>query len=239
MITVVANKSIIGVGSTAEITGGGLQLGSTTRPGNNVIIRNIKFTQRLRRLDQRHQLRAPRLDRPQRVPARLRRLAGRQAAVDLRHRVVEPLPRHGQDACCSATPTASPPTSATCRSPTTTTSSTARNQRHPRARFGEPVHVYNNYYRNNGLYGVASTENAGVLVEGNYFENVAFPCYSTSGYADCGPGPAGRSATTSSSTPASARPTGPSPSPAATTRTPWTPGDRARARPAGAGVGRI
>ncbi|MGR6914159.1 pectate lyase family protein [[Actinomadura] parvosata] len=44
MITVVANKTIIGVGTTAEITGGGLQLGSTTRPGNNVIIRNITFT---------------------------------------------------------------------------------------------------------------------------------------------------------------------------------------------------
>jgi pectate lyase len=55
-------------------------------------------------------------------------------------------------------------------------------------RFGGPVHVYNNYYRNIGLYGIASTENAGVMVEGNYFENVAFPCYSTSGYADSGPG---------------------------------------------------
>jgi pectate lyase len=55
-------------------------------------------------------------------------------------------------------------------------------------RFGDPVHVYNNYYRNVGLYGVASTENAGVLVEGNYFENVAFPCYSVSGYADSAPG---------------------------------------------------
>jgi pectate lyase len=43
MITVVANKSIIGVGSTATIDGGGLQLGSTTRPGNNVIIRNLTF----------------------------------------------------------------------------------------------------------------------------------------------------------------------------------------------------
>ena len=55
-------------------------------------------------------------------------------------------------------------------------------------RFGEPVHVYNNYYRNIGLYGVASTENAGVVVEGNYFENVAFPCYSVGGYAESGPG---------------------------------------------------
>jgi len=61
-------------------------------------------------------------------------------------------------------------------------------QRHPRVRFADPVHVYNNYFLNNELYGVASTENAGVLVEGNYFENVPFPIFSTSGYADSGPG---------------------------------------------------
>lgn len=61
-------------------------------------------------------------------------------------------------------------------------------QRHPRVRFGEPVHVYNNYFRANSSYGVASTMNAGVLIEGNYFENVPFPCYSASGYADSGPG---------------------------------------------------
>lgn len=46
------------------------------------------------------------------------------------------------------------------------------NQRHPRVRFGNPVHVYNNYYSNIGSYGVASTMEAGVLVESNYFENV-------------------------------------------------------------------
>ncbi|MEV4630833.1 pectate lyase [Micromonospora sp. NPDC049523] len=61
-------------------------------------------------------------------------------------------------------------------------------QRHPRVRFGEPVHVYNNYFLGNDLYAVASTENAGVLVEGNYFENVPYPIYSASGYADSGPG---------------------------------------------------
>ncbi|WP_405144966.1 RICIN domain-containing protein [Sphaerisporangium sp. NBC_01403] len=52
------------------------------------------------------------------------------------------------------------------------------NQRHPRVRFGNPVHVYNNYYANvgsGGGYGVASTEGAGVLVEGNYFENTPDP----------------------------------------------------------------
>jgi pectate lyase len=46
------------------------------------------------------------------------------------------------------------------------------NQRHPRVRFGNPVHVFNNYYSNIGSYGIASTVEAGVLVESNYFENV-------------------------------------------------------------------
>jgi pectate lyase len=59
-------------------------------------------------------------------------------------------------------------------------------QRHPRVRFAEPVHVYNNYFRGNELYGVASTMNAGVLVEANYFENVPHPVYS--GYDASGPG---------------------------------------------------
>lgn len=64
----------------------------------------------------------------------------------------------------------------------------ASRQRHPRVRFGEPVHVYNNYFLDNELYGVASTENAGVLVEGNFFRDVPFPIFSTAGYADSGPG---------------------------------------------------
>jgi pectate lyase len=61
-------------------------------------------------------------------------------------------------------------------------------QRHPRIRFGEPVHVFNNYFLNNELYGVASVQQAGAVVENNYFENVPFPCFSASGYADSGPG---------------------------------------------------
>ncbi|MFL6076932.1 MAG: polysaccharide lyase family 1 protein [Mycobacteriales bacterium] len=51
----------------------------------------------------------------------------------------------------------------------------ATTQRHPRVRFGNPVHVYNNYYVGNSGYGIASTCNAGVLSEHNYFENVAHP----------------------------------------------------------------
>lgn len=59
-------------------------------------------------------------------------------------------------------------------------------QRHPRVRFGNPVHVYNNYYSNISGYGVASTEGAGVLVESNYFENVEDSFHL--GEADSGPG---------------------------------------------------
>lgn len=61
-------------------------------------------------------------------------------------------------------------------------------QRHPRTRWGDPVHVYNNYFLGNELYGIASTQDAGLMVEGNYFRDVPFPCFSASGYADSGPG---------------------------------------------------
>jgi pectate lyase len=47
-------------------------------------------------------------------------------------------------------------------------------QRNPRVRFGESVHVYNNYYRDNS-YGVVSAMNAGVVLEGNYFFSVNNP----------------------------------------------------------------
>ena len=60
------------------------------------------------------------------------------------------------------------------------------NSRHPRVRFGNPVHVYNNYYNNIGDYGVASTMEAGVLVEGNYFENTDDPYHR--GEGDSPPG---------------------------------------------------
>lgn len=48
-------------------------------------------------------------------------------------------------------------------------------QRNPRVRFGEPVHVFNNYYLHNTDVGVACQDNAGCLVEGNYFESVEVP----------------------------------------------------------------
>ncbi|MCO6009985.1 pectate lyase [Actinoallomurus purpureus] len=54
-------------------------------------------------------------------------------------------------------------------------------QRHPRVRFGNPVHVFNNYYGAVTSYGVASTCNAGVFVEKNYFDNVSHPTVTQTG----------------------------------------------------------
>ncbi|MEU4746100.1 hypothetical protein AB0G02_37340 [Actinosynnema sp. NPDC023658] len=59
-------------------------------------------------------------------------------------------------------------------------------QRNPRVRFGEPVHVFNNYYLYNTDVGVACQANSGCVVEGNYFEDVEEPV--SNSYA----GPTGR-----------------------------------------------
>jgi pectate lyase len=65
-------------------------------------------------------------------------------------------------------------------------------ERSPRVRFGETVHVFNNYYsnvnNNSSSYAIASVMDAGLLVEGNVFENVQQACWSASGYADSDPG---------------------------------------------------
>jgi pectate lyase len=60
------------------------------------------------------------------------------------------------------------------------------NSRHPRVRFGNPVHVFNNYYGSIGDYGVASTMDAGVLVESNFFENTEDPFHLAEGDSDPG-----------------------------------------------------
>lgn len=54
-------------------------------------------------------------------------------------------------------------------------------QRHPRVRYGR-AHVFNNYYYKNAYYGIASTCDAKVYVEGNYFESVPYPIHV--GYAE-------------------------------------------------------
>lgn len=58
------------------------------------------------------------------------------------------------------------------------------NSRHPRVRFGNVVHVFNNYYNDIGDYGVAATQESAVLVEGNFFENTDDPYHCGEGDSD-------------------------------------------------------
>jgi pectate lyase len=185
MVTVVANKSIIGVGSTAEITGGGLQLGSTTRPGNNVIIRNIRFTNAeddsISVTNKAHHVWIDHNDLS----------AGYDGLLDVKREsdyvtVSWNKFHHHSKAMLLGHSDTYTADIGKLRVTYHHNFFDGTDQRHPRARFGEPVHVFNNYYRNNSLYGIASTQNAGVLVEGNYFENVAHPTHV--GYAESDPG---------------------------------------------------
>ncbi|HEX6682329.1 MAG TPA: hypothetical protein VF062_06015 [Candidatus Limnocylindrales bacterium] len=187
MLTVVANKSILGVGSGAHITGGGLQLGTTTRPGNNVIIRNIRFSDAdddsISVTNSAHHVW---IDHNTFEP-------GFDGSVDVKRQSTNVTIswNHFRGTDKSMLLGHSDGFTADIGYLKVTYHHNffdGSNQRHPRVRFGDPVHVYNNYYRNVGLYGVASTENAGVMVEGNYFDNVAFPCHSVSGYAESNPG---------------------------------------------------
>jgi pectate lyase len=46
--------------------------------------------------------------------------------------------------------------------------------------------VFNNYYLSTGSYGIASTMDAGVVAEGNYFEGVDSPIVTQTGDSDEG-----------------------------------------------------
>ena len=167
MNKVAANKTIIGVGSGATITGGGLNVASVS----NVIIRNINFRNWA---DD-----AINVQYSTRVWVDHNNFsAGYDGAVDVKrasdyvtvswnkffnHDKVG-LIGHSDDNGGEDIGKLRVTYYANWFDGTT--------QRHPRVRFGNPVHVVNNYYRGNSGYGVASTCNAGVYVERNYFENV-------------------------------------------------------------------
>jgi pectate lyase len=185
MITVVANKTIVGLGATAEISGGGLQMGSTTRPGNNVIVRNLTFINAsddsVSVTNSAHHVWIDHNDFS----------AGYDGLLDIKRQsdYVTVSWNHFHDHSKTALLGHSDTFTQDIGHLRVTYHHNffdGTDQRHPRVRFGDPVHVFNNYYLNNSLYGVASTMDAGVLVEGNYFENVAHPSYV--GYDKSGPG---------------------------------------------------
>lgn len=108
-------------------------------------------------------------------------------------------------------------------------------QRNPRTRFGNVVHVLNNYYSGVEDYGVASTMQSAVLVEGNYFENTESPCERGQGDSPAGALRAVDNVFVDSGTCATGGTVGGVPY----SYTPRNPNDVKSAVTAGAGVGRV
>ena len=170
MQKVAANKTIIGVGSGTTITGGGLNVASVS----NVIIRNINFRD--------WSDDAINVQYSTRVWIDHNSFTnGYDGAVDIKrssdyitvswNRVFN----HDKNMLLGHSDDNASEDVGHLRVSYHHNWFDGSNQRNPRVRFGNPVHVYNNYYNGNEGYGVASTCNAGVLVEGNYFENVEDP----------------------------------------------------------------
>jgi pectate lyase len=181
MQKVAANKTIIGVGSGATITGGGLNVASVS----NVIIRNINFrnwgddainVQYSTRVWIDHNSFS----------------GGSDGAVDIKRAsdcVTVSWNRtfsHDKTMLLGHSDSNASEDRGKLRVTYAYNFFDGSNQRHPRVRFGNPVHVVNNYYRNIGSYGVASTMEACVIVEGNYFENVDDPFHRGEGSSPAG-----------------------------------------------------
>jgi pectate lyase len=179
MYKVASNKTIVGVGSNAVVTGGGLNLSGVS----NIIIRNIKFTgandDSINVQESSHHIWIDHCDFTNGYDGLLDiKRQSSYITVSWNHFYAHEktcLLGHSDDHTADI---------GYLKVTYHHNFFDGTGTRHPRIRFGQ-VHVYNNYYLNNE-YGVASTMNADVLVEGNYFQGVDDPCLV--GYADSAAG---------------------------------------------------
>lgn len=179
MNKVASNKTIIGLGAGAVITGGGLNLDDVS----NIIIRNIKFTNAnddsINMQDGTHHVWVDHCDFTN----------GYDGLVDIKRQssYITVSWNHfynHQKTCLLGHSDDSTSDKGYLKVTYHHNYFDGTGSRHPRVRFGH-VHVFNNYYVGND-YGIASTMNAEVMVEGNYFRNVSSPTHV--GYADSGVG---------------------------------------------------
>jgi len=173
MQRVAANKTIIGVGSGSGITGGGLNV----RGVSNVIIQNLNFSGSS---DD-----AINVETSTRVWIDHNTLSNaHDGLVDIKHAADfvtvswNKFSNHDKTMLLGHSDNNASEDRGHLRVSYHHNWFNGTNQRHPRVRFGNPVHVYNNFYGGVTSYGVASTLEGGTLVEGNYFENTgdAFHC---------------------------------------------------------------
>ncbi|TDD60838.1 pectate lyase [Kribbella antibiotica] len=176
MNKVAANKTIIGVGSGAAITGGGLNVANVS----NVIIRNINF----RDWDDD----AVNVQYSTRVWVDHNSFShGYDGAVDVKRASDyvtvswNKFSNHDKVGLIGHSDDNGGEDRGKLRVTYYANWFDGTTQRHPRVRFGNPVHVFNNYYRSTSGYGVASTCTAGVYVERNYFDSVSKPVVAQTG----------------------------------------------------------
>ncbi|WP_320774473.1 polysaccharide lyase family 1 protein [Streptomyces sp. CRN 30] len=181
MTKVASNKTIVGVGTAGKITGSGLNVASV----NNVIIQNLTFTN--------SNDDAINVQYSTNVVIDHNDISGAyDGAVDIKRAstnvTVSWNRTHDQDKNMLLGHSDDNASEDTGKLKVTYAYNwfDGTNQRNPRVRFGNPVHVLNNYFSDIGSYGVASTENAGVLVEANYFENTDDPYHLGEGSSDAG-----------------------------------------------------
>lgn len=171
MQQVSSNKSILGVGANAVVTGGGLNIDEDS----NIIIRNIKFQNSdddgINIQESSHHIWIDHCDFTNHFDGALDiKRASDFITVSWNHFYAQDknmLVGHSDD------------NGAQDRGHLRVTYHhnwfDGTNQRNPRTRFGNPVHVFNNYYLNVGDYGMASTMESGIRAENNYFENTESP----------------------------------------------------------------
>ncbi|MGS2591651.1 pectate lyase family protein [Streptomyces hebeiensis] len=167
MVRVAANKTVVGAGTAGRITGSGLNV----RRVSNVIIQNLTFTG--------SNDDAVNVDGSTRVWVDHNDVSNaKDGGIDIKHGATNVTVSwnrmHNQDKNMLLGHSDNNASEDSGKLKVTYDHNwfDGTTQRNPRVRFGNPVHVLNNYFSNIGAYGVASTEQAGVLVEGNYFENV-------------------------------------------------------------------
>ncbi|MCJ8499171.1 pectate lyase family protein [Desulfatitalea alkaliphila] len=179
MHRVASNKTIIGLGNNAVISGGGLNLSGVS----NVIIRNIRFTNAdddsINIQERSHHIWIDHCDFTN----------GYDGLVDIKRESSyitvswNRFYNHGKT-CLLGHSDSHTADRGHLKVTYHHNWFDGTGSRHPRVRFGH-VHVFNNYYVGND-YGIASTMDAAVMVEGNYFLRVKDPCLV--GYASSDPG---------------------------------------------------
>lgn len=177
MNKVASNKTIIGVGSSGKITGGGFTLNGVS----NVIIRNLTFTNAsddsINLQDSTHNVWLDHNDLSNGYDGLIDIKRGSDfVTVSWNH-----FHDHDKTALLGHSDDNGSEDTGHLRVTYVHNWFDGTTQRHPRVRFGNVVHVLNNYYNDNSGYGIASTCNAGVYSERNYFENVDHPTVTQTG----------------------------------------------------------